>query len=149
MENNILSQLINSLKVNCSKNEEIKKPILTAISDVENQLNNDIINLVFLGYFNEGKKTMINSIIACVTNNYENVRLFSSQLENTYFPTVIERSPDQNYYITIIQSNNEEEIKYSDPKEIIKKLDEFDDNSTDSLHDLKDLTQEKLASYLL
>ena len=98
MEINNLSQLINSLKENNSKNDLIKKPILEAISDIENELKHDIINLVFIGSFNEGKTTMINSIIACSTNKYDNVSLIDCKSENTYFPTVIESSPDQYYF---------------------------------------------------
>ena len=80
MENYNLSQLIDALKKNCSKNLwEIREPILNAIFDVENKLNSYFINLVFLGNFNEGKTTMINSIIACLTKNHDNsLRLISS-----------------------------------------------------------------------
>ena len=100
-------ELIDLLKDNC-KNicKNIRQPILEAISDLENQLNSDCINLAFLCNSNSAKTTMINSIIACLTNNYDNnVQLISSRCENTYFPTVVERSPDNYYYITIIQSN--------------------------------------------
>ena len=73
MDNNNLSELINCLKENCTKMGEIREPILNAISDVEDQLNSDLINLVFLGNFNDGKTTMINSIIGYITNKYDNV----------------------------------------------------------------------------
>ena len=142
MENYDLSQLINSLKENSTQKEEIRQPIIKAVLDIENQLNSDFINLVFLGNFNDGKTTMINSIIACLTKKYDNVRLISSRSENTYFPTVVERSPDNYYYITIIQSNIPQESKFSDPQQINQKLEEFDDNSTDYLKDLEKYEQE-------
>ena len=144
MENYNLSQLIDTLKENCTLNfGEIREPILKAISDVQNQLNSDFINLVFLGTFNEGKTTMINSIIACLTNNYDNnLRLISSGSENTYFPTVIERSSDNYYYMTIIQSNIAEESKFSNPQEINQKLEEFDKNSIKYLKDLENYERE-------
>ena len=145
MENYNLSQLINTLKENCTQNfGNLKEPILKAISDVENKLNSDFINLVFLGNFNEGKTTMINSIIACLTKNYDNnVRLIATKSENTYFPTVIEGSPDNYYHLIIIKSNNiQEELKFSDPNEINKKLDEFDKDSIKYLKDLQDYERE-------
>ena len=144
MENYNLSQLIDTLKKNCTKNlGEIREPILNAISDVEKQLNSDFINLVFLGNFNEGKTTMINSIIACLTKNYDNnLRLISSGSENTYFPTVIERSLDNYYYMTIIQSNIPEELKFFNPQEINKKINEFDKNSNNYLKDLQNFERE-------
>ena len=64
---------------------------------------------------------MIISVIACVTNKYDNVRLLNSKSENTYFPIVIESSldKDNNYQITIIKSNEIlEEWKTSDSKQI-------------------------------
>ena len=142
MDNNNLSELINCLKENCTKMGEIREPILNAISDVEDQLNSDLINLVFLGNFNDGKTTMINSIIGYITNKYDNVNLISNSSENTYFPTIIERSTDDYYYLTIIKSNISEEIKYSNPEEINKKLEELDDNSTTYLKDLQYYEQE-------
>ena len=95
MESNNLDQLIDSLKKNCPEREDIKEIILKVLSDVEIKTKSNFINLVFFGNFNDGKTTIINSIIACLTNNYNNnVKLISSGSENTYFPTVIERSPD-------------------------------------------------------
>ena len=122
MENYKLSDLIDLLKNNCSEDfGKMRKPILDDISDLKNSLESSLINLLFLGYSNEGKTTMIISVIACVTNKYDNVRLLNSKSENTYFPIVIESSldKDNNYQITIIKSNEIlEEWKTSDSKQI-------------------------------
>ena len=71
-----LSGLINSLREECTNLGEIKDIIHNAINETEEESKSNLINLVFIGGFNAGKTTMINSIIASITNNYDNnVRL--------------------------------------------------------------------------
>jgi GTPase len=112
-----LSGLINSLLEECKNQGEIKESIQIAINETEEESKSNFINLVFIGNFNAGKTTMINSVVASITNNYDNnVRLISSKSENSYFPIVVERSPDEYYYMTILISNKTpEEIKCQNP----------------------------------
>ena len=132
MENNKnLSGLINSLKEECKNLNNIQESTLDAINKTEEELKSNLINLVFIGHCNAGKTTMINSLITSITNNYDNnVKLISSKSENTYFPIVIERSPNNNYHIIVSESNiivDKNECENSDY--INSTLEKMDDKS--------------------
>ena len=138
-----LEGLINSLEEECMNQGEIKESIHKAINETEEESKSNLINLVFIGNFNAGKTTMINSAIASITNNYDNINLVSSKSENSYFPIVIERAPDEYYYMTIFRSNETpEEIKCQNPEEINTRLEEMDDKATDYLNDLENWEKE-------
>ena len=129
-------ELVDLLKDNCKNiRKNLRQPILEAINGLENQLNRDCINLVFLGNYNSGKKTMIDSINSCLTNNYDNLQLISSKFRNSYFPIVIERG--NNYYISIYKSNKRQFYFSSiSAQGIIQQLEEYD-NKTNYFRDLE------------
>ncbi len=104
-----------------------------SLDEISANLESKNTNLVFLGDRNAGKTTMINSIIATVTNNYKNDILPASKSENTYYPTVIQNSKDDFYHLTVKDSEEAFYKKYSNPEDLKIKLEELDNSSLTQL----------------
>jgi hypothetical protein len=131
----LISSLTKKIKSSC---RDLSTSILDSIDSIEKVLNEKIINIVICGQFNSGKSTLISSLISIMTDQPENVILPTSELENTYYPTVVEASPDEKYHIMIQKINFEEKKEsFSDPDQISKILNEFDKESEKNLHKLK------------
>ena len=134
--NNNLLELKNFLHKDNENGGKIKDDIFRAINETDAILKTNKINIVFIGSYNAGKTSMINSVIASITNNYENVQLISSKCENSYFPIIVEKSSDDDYYQMKISRSDktpDEEIKCLNPEEINTRLDEMDKESLEYL----------------
>jgi len=131
---NIYQDLIYELKEATIKMEKhVSDNLNKSLNEISENLESKNTNLVFLGDRNAGKTTMINSLIATITNNYQNNILPASKSENTYYPTVIQNSKDDFYHLTIKDSEEGFYKKYSNPEEIKKKLEEIDGSSLTQL----------------
>ena len=99
---------------------------------------------MFLGDLNSGKISIINSFIACVTNKNDNVKLPTNKKENTYYPTIVERSKDKFYYMMKIEYDKQNEPeKFSKADDINLKLMEIDKNSGNYLNELQKSRREE------
>jgi len=128
MENpTIYQDLIYELKeATINMDKYVSVNLNKSLDEISANLESKNTNLVFLGDRNAGKTTMINSIIATVTNNYKNDILPASKSENTYYPTVIQNSKDDFYHLTVKDSEEAFYKKYSNPEDLKIKLEELD-----------------------
>jgi predicted GTPase len=122
------------------KNESgiLTETLMKNMDDTKNLLNCDVLNILLTGGFSSGKSTLINTLVSIMTNKSKNVRLPVSECENTYYQTVIEASPDEQYHLIISRSNKvNQETKSTNPEDINKELKILDKKSTENIKKLK------------
>ena len=142
MENNLINELKEAIS-NIRSLPNLSNELTKAFNDSQNEIESNFVNLVFLGNFNAGKTSMINAIIANSTNNFENVKLPTSRSENTYYPTIIQCSPDNLYHLEISRKNViENSTTYKTAEKINDILDSYDEVSSDYLEIINQLETE-------
>lgn len=117
--------------------EKLSNQINIGMNEIKEILDKGQLNLAIFGASSSGKSTLISSLIAISTNQLNNVKIPTSVSDNTYFPNIIEASPDDLYHIKIVEGDRKREESFLAPDQINRILKEFDDNSEEKLKKLK------------